>query len=56
VSYGPGLSSQSLVRFGPSGHLAPGTTWAFQTWFRDPAGPCGHLTNLSSAVRATFTP
>jgi hypothetical protein len=56
VSYGPNLSSQSLVRFGPSGHLAAGTTWGFQTWFRDPTGPCGDLTNLSSAVRATFTP
>jgi hypothetical protein len=56
VGYGPGLSAQSLVRFGPSGHLAPGSTWGFQTWYRDPTGPCGLLTNSSSGVKVTFTP
>ncbi len=56
AAYGPGLSTQSLQRFGPNGHLAPGSTWRFQSWYRDPTGPCGQLTNLSSGIKVTFTP
>jgi hypothetical protein len=36
-------------------HLAPGSTWNFQAWFRDaPAG--GSNYNLSDGYRITFTP
>ena len=31
--------------------LAPGQTRAYQVWFRDPTGPCGQTSNLSSALR-----
>jgi hypothetical protein len=42
--------------FPPWGHIAAGSTWYFQVWFRDPPGPCSGLTNVSNAVAATFTP
>jgi hypothetical protein len=37
-------------------HIAAGSTWLFQSWYRDPSGPCGQFTNLSNAVSVTFTP
>ncbi|MCB9916710.1 MAG: hypothetical protein H6828_16430 [Planctomycetes bacterium] len=39
-----------------SAPIAPGSTWNFQAWFRDPPGPCGNVFNLSSALTATFVP
>jgi hypothetical protein len=33
----------------------PGTTWYFQGWFRDPAGPCGLRLNFSNALSVTLT-
>ncbi len=47
-----GLSQSNPVGF----QLAPGTTWHFQLWYRDPSGPCGSSFNLSNAVTATFGP
>jgi YVTN family beta-propeller protein len=38
------------------GQIAPGSTWNFQLWYRDPLGPGGTGTNLSNALEATFTP
>jgi len=35
---------------------APGTTWYAQTWYRDPAGPCGGGFNTSNGLVLTFTP
>jgi hypothetical protein len=56
VAYGPGLAAQSATLFGPAGSILAGSTWGFQTWYRDPSGPCGLLTNISAAVKATFLP
>ena len=36
--------------------ITPGSTWRFQFWFRDPAGPGGSGFNLSDALRVTFCP
>jgi len=36
--------------------LVAGSTWNFQIWFRDPAGPCGSAFNTSSALGVTFAP
>jgi hypothetical protein len=53
-------SAGFLVLTGPagksSGLITPGSTWNFQAWFRDPAGPCGEGLNLSNALSVTFTP
>jgi hypothetical protein len=34
------------------GAITAGSSWNFQTWFRDPAGPQG--SNLTNALRVTF--
>lgn len=40
----------------PDGSLLPGTTWYFQDWYRDPAGPCGLTANTTSGIEVLFTP
>ena len=44
----------------PSDHgpglIDAGSSWNFQFWHRDPAGPGGNAFNLSDAVSVTFTP
>ncbi|MCP3914505.1 MAG: hypothetical protein GY711_02985 [bacterium] len=52
---GPQLADASLA-FPPLGHLVPGSTWSFQAWFRDPAGPCGSGWNASNALFVSFVP
>ncbi len=42
--------------FAPPGQLQPGSTWNFQCWYRDPAGPCSAGTNLTNAVEVLFRP
>ncbi len=54
-SFGPGLASTSLSN-PPAGHISAGQTWTFQTWFRDPTGPCGSTYTLSNALSIRFTP
>ena len=56
LQLGPGLAAQGAALFGPPGTIQPGSSWSFQLWYRDPQGPCGAGSNLSSAVSATFTP
>ena len=36
------------------GAIAPGSTWKFQYWFRDPLGPGGSGHNLSDGLSVTF--
>jgi hypothetical protein len=61
VSDGSGASqrqldfTQSPFDSGP-GMVLPGSTWNFQFWFRDPAGPGGTGFNLSDAVSIAFCP
>ena len=38
------------------GALSAGETWNFQTWYRDPGGPCGAAFNLSNALSITVIP
>lgn len=56
VAHGPGLVASSVARFASAGWITSGSTWNFQTWYRDPSGPCGNLTNVSSAARVHFLP
>ena len=51
-----GVVSYANANF-PSGfQIAAGSTWHFQDWYRDPAGPCGFGSNVTSALSVTFTP
>lgn len=36
---GAGIVEYSCTTFGPGGCIQPGSTWNFQTWYRDPAAP-----------------
>ena len=54
--YGPGLSAYSISNFPSSNRLLAGRTLGFQTWYRDPTGPCGATTNLSNAQQVVFVP
>ncbi|MCE9594013.1 MAG: hypothetical protein K8S98_07465 [Planctomycetes bacterium] len=47
-------SAQSGVSIVGAGAITPGVTRTYQTWFRDPQGPCGTASNLSSAVQVTW--
>ncbi len=53
---GPGLVAWSQNHFSSPGRIAPGQTWYFQCWYRDPQGPCGGTSNYSNALQATFSP
>ncbi len=46
ATWGPGIAVALMV--------VPGDTRRFQTWFRDPAGPCGTGFNLSHGYELTF--
>ena len=54
--YGPGIAAYANSHFGPAGQIAPGTSFGFQGWFRDPFGPCSTGMNLTNAARVNFTP
>jgi len=56
LALGPGIVAHSQARFSAAGRIDPGETWNFQTWFRDPEGPCGFAFNLSNALAVTFSP
>jgi len=51
---GPGLIEYGQDHFGANGHIRAGDTWHFQTWYRDPHGPCGTGSNLTNAYSVTF--
>jgi len=55
MALGPGVAGLSQV-FAVPGQIVPGSIWHFQTWFRDPSGPCGNGSNTSNAVRLMFAP
>jgi hypothetical protein len=55
-TYGPGLTAYGLGHFSVTGQFAPGDVWHFQTWFRDPLGPCGSSFNLSNGLAVTMQP
>jgi len=54
ITEGPGIINFGQSHFGTPGHIAPGDTWNFQAWYRDPSGPCGSGFNLSNGMAITF--
>ncbi len=56
ITLGPGLVAYTQSTFPAPGQLAAGQTWYFQSWYRDPAGPCGQSSNLSNGLRVLFQP
>ena len=56
MTEGPGIVGFTQANFPPGGQIQSGQTWYFQTWYRDPAGPCATGTNVSNGYAVTFTP
>jgi hypothetical protein len=56
MTLGPGIAAQAQQANPPGGWILEGQTWHFQTWYRDPTGPCGSSFNLSNALRVSFGP
>lgn len=55
-SYGPGMAAFAAGNFPAAFWLTAGSTWHFQTWYRDTAGPCATGANVSNSTSVTFTP
>ncbi|MEE8468808.1 MAG: hypothetical protein V3T22_10145, partial [Planctomycetota bacterium] len=51
-----GVVSYANANFPAGFQIAAGSTWHFQDWYRDPAGPCGFGSNVTSALSVTFKP
>lgn len=49
------FTQDSLVGLS-NGLITAGSTWNFQVWYRDAAGPCGFETNLTNGLQVDFTP
>lgn len=56
VLLGPGIVAYASGAFPVAGQVQPGETWYFQTWYRDPNGPCGTGFNLTNGLKVEFTP
>ena len=56
ATLGAGIVATSQALFPPAGHITAGSTWYFQSWYRDPIGPCGAGFNYSNGQFVTFTP
>lgn len=51
-----GVIGYANSNFPAAFQITPGSTWHFQDWYRDPSGPCGLASNVTSALSVTFTP
>lgn len=56
MTEGPGIIAYSHSQFPPSGHIAAGSAWNFQGWYRDTQGPCGFGFNTTNALEVRFGP
>jgi hypothetical protein len=55
IKLGPGIVAYTHANFPPAGQIQAGDTWYFQTWYRDPNGPCGTDFNLTNGLKVEFT-
>lgn len=51
-----GFAAHANQHFDFLGRIQAGSSWHFQIWYRDPAGPCGHAFNTSNGYQVTFAP
>jgi len=56
ISLGPGIVNYSQWFAVDGGNVLPGSTWYFQTYYRDTGGQCNSNFNFSNALRVDFTP
>lgn len=54
MTRGPGLIAYTNG-FPPGQEIQIGTTYYFQAWYRNPAGPCGSGWNMTSALSVVFS-
>lgn len=55
MQFGPSIVLDSCTNLTTGGCITAASTWHFQSWYRDPAGPCGGGFNTSNAMAVTFT-
>ncbi len=56
LTEGPGLVAHTHANFPSGGWITAGQTWLFQTWYRDPKGPCGQGSNTTNGRAILFLP
>ena len=56
IALGTGIVDMSEVNAFAGGNITVGSTWYFQTYYRDTGSACGSGYNLSNAVRVDFQP
>ncbi len=56
LTEGPGVVGWTQANLKKDGRILAGSTWSFQCWHRDLAGPCGTGSNVTSALSITFLP
>ena len=55
VRLGPGIVAATST-FPPAARVVACSSYWFQCWYRDPAGPCGAGFNLSNGLEVRFVP
>jgi hypothetical protein len=53
---GPGIIGSACSTLPPAYCIHVGSTWNFQTWYRNLTGPCGNGSNLTNGMQVTFGP
>lgn len=52
---GPGIVKAACDKFPPQGCITVGSTWYYQSWYRDSPGSCGQKSNVTNAIEILFT-
>ncbi len=55
MTLGPGIVATSLT-YPPAFWITAFSTWNFQCWYRDPAGPCASSFNFTNGMSVSFVP
>ncbi len=55
-TFGPGILATAGMLSPTAPMVLAGSTWGFQSYYRDPMGPCGFAGNMTNALAVPFTP